>query len=166
MRLLVPVQHLLTGTVALPGVAFGTPIQGKVTVAIEGSHTAVAGFGPDVPHLNVGNFINADGPSGTYTFNTTVGAVFSLSLGLQIFADSSILSTSNTADYSNTARLFIDFTEAGAFFNADSGHNYISAAIEPSATPVPAALPLFATGLGALGFLGWRRKKKTAALAT
>lgn len=30
-------------------------------------------------------------------------------------------------------------------------------------TPLPAALPLFATGLGALGLLGWRRKKKAAA---
>ena len=32
-------------------------------------------------------------------------------------------------------------------------------------TPLPAALPLFATGLGALGLLGWRRKRKAAALA-
>jgi hypothetical protein len=31
--------------------------------------------------------------------------------------------------------------------------------------PLPAALPLFATGLGALGLLGWRRKRKAAALA-
>jgi hypothetical protein len=30
-------------------------------------------------------------------------------------------------------------------------------------TPLPAALPLFATGLGALGLLGWRRKRKQAA---
>jgi len=29
-------------------------------------------------------------------------------------------------------------------------------------TPLPAALPLFATGLGALGLLGWRRKRKSA----
>jgi hypothetical protein len=29
-----------------------------------------------------------------------------------------------------------------------------------SATPLPAALPLFATGLGALGLVGWRRKRK------
>jgi hypothetical protein len=29
--------------------------------------------------------------------------------------------------------------------------------------PLPAALPLFATGLGALGLLGWRRKRKQAA---
>jgi hypothetical protein len=32
-------------------------------------------------------------------------------------------------------------------------------------TPLPAALPLFATGLGALGLLGWRRKRKAAAIA-
>jgi hypothetical protein len=31
-----------------------------------------------------------------------------------------------------------------------------------SATPLPAALPLFATGIGAMGLLGWRRKRKKA----
>jgi hypothetical protein len=34
-----------------------------------------------------------------------------------------------------------------------------------AATPLPAALPLFASGLGALGVLGWRRKKKAKATA-
>jgi hypothetical protein len=29
-------------------------------------------------------------------------------------------------------------------------------------TPLPAALPLFASGLGALGLLGWRRKRKAS----
>ena len=33
------------------------------------------------------------------------------------------------------------------------------------ATPLPAALPLFATGLGALGLFGWRRKRKNAIAA-
>ena len=32
-------------------------------------------------------------------------------------------------------------------------------------TPLPATLPLFGSGAGVLGFLGWRRKKKAAALA-
>ena len=32
-----------------------------------------------------------------------------------------------------------------------------------SATPLPAALPLFAGGLGAMGLLGWRRKRKVGA---
>ena len=32
-------------------------------------------------------------------------------------------------------------------------------------TPLPGALPLFATGLGVLGLLGWRRKRKAQAAA-
>ena len=32
-------------------------------------------------------------------------------------------------------------------------------------TPLPAAFPLFASGLGALGLLGWRRKKKIGNLS-
>jgi hypothetical protein len=32
-------------------------------------------------------------------------------------------------------------------------------------TPLPAALPLFATGLGALGLYGWRRKRKSISAA-
>ena len=36
---------------------------------------------------------------------------------------------------------------------------------DASVTPLPAALPLFASGGGLLGFLGWRRKKKARALA-
>jgi hypothetical protein len=35
--------------------------------------------------------------------------------------------------------------------------------LPPTPTPLPPALPLFATGLGALGLLGWRRKRKNAA---
>ncbi len=31
-----------------------------------------------------------------------------------------------------------------------------------SPTPLPAALPLYASGMGVLGFLGWRRKKRMA----
>ncbi len=32
-------------------------------------------------------------------------------------------------------------------------------------TRIPAAIPLFATALGALGLLGWSRKRKAAAIA-
>jgi hypothetical protein len=44
-------------------------------------------------------------------------------------------------------------------------YDLVSKAIDPVAatTPLPAALPLFASGLGALGLFGWRRKRKGAA---
>ena len=44
-------------------------------------------------------------------------------------------------------------------FSADIG-NFPPGSGPPSETPLPAALPLFTTGLGALGLLGWRRKRK------
>jgi hypothetical protein len=50
-------------------------------------------------------------------------------------------------------------------FEEDGSWNptfYVSA-LDYTATPLPAALPLFATGLGAMGLAGWRRKRKNAA---
>jgi hypothetical protein len=35
--------------------------------------------------------------------------------------------------------------------------------IGPAATPLPAALPLFVSGLGGFGLLAWRRKRKNVA---
>ena len=43
------------------------------------------------------------------------------------------------------------------------GYDVFADAAEVSGVPLPAALPLFASGLGALGLLGWRRKRKNAA---
>jgi hypothetical protein len=54
----------------------------------------------------------------------------------------------------------IDFNSFG---QGGNGAPFVAAidAFTTSATPLPAALPLFAGGLGALGLLGWRRKRKT-----
>ena len=56
---------------------------------------------------------------------------------------------------------------SGTPFGATDFASVQAALIGPSEqggeTPLPAALPLFATGLGALGLLGWRRKRKAIA---
>jgi hypothetical protein len=49
--------------------------------------------------------------------------------------------------------------------NNSCGNTTFTGSLAISSTPLPAALPLFATGLGALGLLGWRRKRKTQAVA-
>jgi hypothetical protein len=52
----------------------------------------------------------------------------------------------------------------GQLFN--NGTNIIASGLTGSftaVTPLPAALPLFATGLAGLGLLGWRRKRKVLA---
>ena len=43
----------------------------------------------------------------------------------------------------------------------------LSSQVEPTTpvVPLPAALPLFGTGLGIMGFIGWRRKRRMAAEA-
>jgi PEP-CTERM motif-containing protein len=48
-----------------------------------------------------------------------------------------------------------------------NGTATITAQTDPTLgeTPVPAALPLFASGLGALGLFGWRRKRRAQAAA-
>ena len=53
--------------------------------------------------------------------------------------------------------------------NAISKLVYAGAALSLAilvATPLPAALPLFVTGLGMFGALGWRRKRKSTDAAT
>jgi hypothetical protein len=71
----------------------------------------------------------------------------------------------NSGDYN----LFCDVGPACFIYYATiSDPQTLSATfvVNAATTPLPAALPLFATGLGGLGLLGWRRKRKnTAAIA-
>jgi hypothetical protein len=53
------------------------------------------------------------------------------------------------------------FTAYSVLLNGNEmvSFNYGALTITPAPVPLPAALPLFATGLGVLGLLGWRRRR-------
>jgi hypothetical protein len=76
------------------------------------------------------------------------------------------LTALNGFDWTNVASVLMATTGYGAAYG--QGFDAVTAAQYAgfiSATPLPATLPLFASGFGALGLLGWRRKRKAQALA-
>ena len=97
-------------------------------------------------------------PMGFQCFNTYFPGFFEIDNANRNLTISHSLSLLNTYPGSMPDPFFISFdlpdgltlSEAPAF-----------AALDLNETPLPAALPLFATGLGALGLLVWRRKRKS-----
>lgn len=65
------------------------------------------------------------------------------------------------SDSGNLNRLELKIT-SHALGIAEAIDNVTLGIAAPSAVPVPAALPLFGTGLAFLGFMGWRRKRRAA----
>jgi hypothetical protein len=120
-------------------------------------------------------------------FNNAGGATAGITPGTNVIVDLTRDATGTVRGYLNGAlqftyddstlqqavvtaaalQFFVDDAATG-FGEASGGFvDYIKISDSPniSAVPLPAALPLFATGLGALGLLGWRRKRKAAAVA-
>lgn len=88
--------------------------------------------------------------------------------------DATSVNTDNFGTWSaalavNGNAVFTDFNGLKNFIQIGANQNIANWSVSevPTATPLPAALPLFASGLSALGLFGWRRKRKvqSAALA-
>jgi hypothetical protein len=98
---------------------------------------------------------------GTTTFN---GVGFKLDLGLETQLNSDSNPGSSTTFKANDPVTFALLDANGqvipgvTFIESDTGFDFGSP--ETTATPLPAALPLFASGLGAMGLIGWRRRRK------
>jgi hypothetical protein len=109
------------------------------------------------------------GPLVTSSVSVPLDVAVLLELYLSVGTTASATGSSASSEFGNS----LDFPIGVALFNLDPGvtvnapdsfvFNNIFAP-PTAATPLPAALPLFATGLGALGLIGLRRKRKARAL--
>jgi hypothetical protein len=87
--------------------------------------------------------------------------LFATSYGLNELSPSYLYEISD--GLSDTTILQANGESFTTLYSADSDVSIRGVAFAP--TPLPAALPLFATGLGAMGLLGWRKKRKAATIA-
>jgi hypothetical protein len=104
-------------------------------------------------------------PAGTGSPTYPASVVFYSTDALGALADTALPS----ATYTNLVVLNEGANEITFYTPNDTQPGFIAGfAVEYeilSATPLPTALPLFATGIGGLGLLGWRRKRKARAVA-
>jgi hypothetical protein len=119
--------------------------------------------GLDFTHLTS----SASGGTGFWDITLNQGAPASFSL-LLILPVSSLVgyagSAINDATFFPTGLPPEGFTAICQVAGAVTTCGSLTASTPPP-VPLPTALPLFATGIGALGLLGWRRKRKAQAVA-
>jgi hypothetical protein len=106
-----------------------------------------------------GSFNQAFNSSGTFT-NSSTSITFVLVDNIGTWATAASVLTPNGDGFVAAIHAF----ECANPCTATEGVTATGFAVDGvTAVPLPAALPLFASGLGALGLLGWRRKRKALA---
>jgi hypothetical protein len=102
-------------------------------------------FGADCAVLGTGSFCATNGQSPSHEFVFTVDA------------------TSGQTDFG----IALDVGNSACPSGTGCGTGFADTVLSGTVpnVPLPAALPLFATGLSGLGLLGWRRKRKAQAFA-
>lgn len=149
--------------------------------------TAPGGSNWITPYAGGGTTATSDALVGEYHYSLNFGnpgvsvpIQWSSDNGAEFYLNGSLLSTVNDTGYSSLVSFLIPaaaFSANNIFevivqniacdCNNPTGFLLSTAISAPSvpSVPLPAALPLFASGMGALGLLGWRRKRKAKAAA-
>ncbi|HVY98409.1 MAG TPA: hypothetical protein VHA35_02830 [Dongiaceae bacterium] len=101
----------------------------------------------------------------SFSFNEVVTFTTGMIYQVMMETNAEAWGDEETGDGSRHSTAYVD-----PYFNTPLGYGLqISAGVgnsaPVSATPLPAALPLFTSALGGLGLLGWRRRKRAAAPA-
>ena len=117
-------------------------------------------------------FASGNNPFGTSTgeidASTSSGDVVSIYEGNELFVPAGYVSgsaLSDTMTFDDATIASLGLTPGTYTFTWGSGADAGSFVIDIATTPLPAALPLFASALGALGFFGLRKKRGLALAA-
>jgi hypothetical protein len=174
----VPITYTTTATIdgSLNGVSFTDKL---FTVTATGDTTQV-GFGNSTFGIHVFPTFSVAGVGSGSLFGLTWTAFATLDVVGFALAGDQLFNVFNAAFAGYNLATPIDVTgpvtpsippnpggwdtTAGPFIMTGGGNDGRFTAVVGDATPIPGAFPMFATGLGALGLLGWRRKRKAAAL--
>ena len=135
--------------------------------------------------FNIGSgndkFLSLAGGSATFTMANPTNSFGFFATGVQTkygntftvsFTDSDGVNVLNIPINVNGGTEYFGFTDTAVFSSVTisrppdptNGNDFWGIDnVAFNTTPLPAALPLFASGLGGLGLLGWRRKKKKVA---
>ena len=109
---------------------------------------------------NTLTFMNGKNVVGSITGTSESGSVSGIGIGILTYGHDQMTFTDTGGTFDSV--VLSSTTNAFEFADLTVG----SGAFTPfTPTPLPGALPLFATGFGALGLFGWRRKRKAAAIA-
>jgi hypothetical protein len=169
----------LTSTTTAAGFPNPSPIVGQAAGTL--SATQIGEIGALITH---GDAIIAANAAGTYNVSAAIQlAIWEVEYGIsgangtQPFTYTGLDQLNGDLTYTSTqlaAQYITDVTNGTWALDSDvyllTGSDNQTLAFDTdgplnrSATPLPAALPLFATSLGAMGLFGWRRKRKNAAL--
>jgi hypothetical protein len=159
---------------AFAGLGVGLTSQGSDADQIAGSDILKLTFSSTVKLIGVGTLF--DGPHTPFSEGTsfdTVSDITSQASTIKFKLSLDLGAHWLTVSFADANNMLLTY-ESATFWFKEKAYNpsfYVSAlAFEscgpagascapPPGTPIPGALPLFATGLGALGALGWRRKR-------
>jgi hypothetical protein len=135
------------------------PNTAQISFAASGSIDVYSGLFSGPASFGSGTLTSASSTSGDPVLFLSVLALLAVPTG---YISDAALGTS-ISTYSNASLTSLGVTPGIYVWAWGQGidQSFTLDIINP--TPLPAALPLFAAGVGALGLLGWRRKRKQAA---
>lgn len=156
---------LHTGFDYLTGTSSSGPLTNSSTIVLN-ALTFTAGINATVPQYYTNYYSIAE------TINIDNGGPQPISIPFNLdisYSDTLTIVGGTTFSFADAAGTLWQFVVNGLTLGPNSGGTpstgFLTARVTdpPSPAPLPAALPLFASGLGVMGLFGWWRKRKTAA---